>query len=1248
MLRTIFRHELSHWLRQPLPYLFGLVLFGISFVTMWGTAGEATGGNNAEVINSSYRLVFMSTYLNNLLLFLLPTIVGAALYRDYKSRMYTVLFSYPITKPAYLIAKFGSAMLIVTLVVLCIGLGFATGALMPGIAPEVIRPFNVWHYFLLYGLFLLPNLLLYGALVFRVVIGTRNVYPAFIAIIIVVIFQALLGSILGNAETEWLANLLDPNGVTAVKSSLKYWTVEERNSSAIPLSGALITNRLLWFSVSIGLCWSAWRKFSFSQFGQPTAKMRSVFRRRRPVGETDDHINSNQSKEVESLPQKTRSVFQKKPLPRGEGLGRGLKRPLVTYNFTPQQSLKTTWHLSNTDFRFITLSWPFAALLAGGFLLVFLQQSQMNPQYGFEIQPTTATMLQIPMFIFSFVINLVTFLYVGVLAYRGQTSRMGDLIDTVPQPAWVLMLSRLLAVLKVQLLLLTIVMVAGILTQFVSGYGRYEIGHYLVELFGLHFIHFLIWACMATFVHTVFRNMYLGFFVLLILPFSFGAIAEIGKFMEWPFLRSGIFQFNAVPGTEIGFPYSDFFGYETGRAYYVAFKSYWFLAGLLLLGGSLLLWKRGYIFSWRERRMQGKLNGKGWLRPTMLFGLTAFLTLSSALYYHDHLGPNQQLSDATYDAALARNELEYGRYLKLPQPRIVKARVDLDLYPEDLRYRAHGTLWFVNKVERPLDTILLAASLKEEGEYTVRNPHALITDDADLNFQVLHLTTPLRKGDTLTLDVDIRNKENGFLKTNDRVKTNGTYLQGFHILPSLGVRNAFLTNADKRAKYGLGDRKVAPQLPSDTTLLGYEFPSNNMGRIDFETTISTSTDQRAFSMGTLVREWKEDNRNHFHYRSKGPIVDNISWLSGRYQTERDTAGAMPLEFHYHYPHGQNIPHIRQGVRASIAYCSEVFGELAHESLKMVEFPNSFGSHATLNGNLIPYSERMLLCDVDHENNEVFNVPFFTGAHEVAHYWWGHRVDPANVAGSRFITEGMADYLAIKITEREYGPEFSREILKLFQELYLRERARRTDEVPLLLAGLEQKYLNYRKASIAFNALSHYLGESTFNRAVAAFEERYRFAPPPFATSYDFAAALRKVTPDSLSYLIEDYFESITLYDNSIDEAQITTLPTGGFLAQISLSTSKYRSDAKGTKTFTDDKGRSLQKENIRSMPLADYLEIGFYVGKRELAVEKVRVDDISKIIRFKLSEAPDRIEVDPNYLLLDADREDGIWRKSDN
>lgn len=1173
---------------------------------MWGMSAEATGGEDAEVLNSGFRLIFMANYLNYPLLFLLPTIVGAALSRDYQSRMYTVLFSYPLTKGDYLPAKFGAAMLIAGLIVCGIGLGFALGALMPGIPEGVVVPFSPLNYGVLFGLFLFPNLLLFGALVFRVVVGTRNVYLAFISIILVVMFQALASSFFGGGETDWLVGLLDPTGVSAVKEGVRGWTIAERNGRMVPFTALLLANRALWGGVALGLCWSAWRTFSFSQFG--------------------------------------RTASSKKPEVVGGQKQAQAERPLVGLHYGTRTGLRTAWSLSTIDFWWIARSWPFVALLLTGFVLVFVQQSQMNPQNGFEIQPTTATMLAIPMFIFSFVINLVTFLYAGLLAHRGRSTGMGDLIDATPQPDWVLLLSRLLAVLKVQLLLLLVVLVAGVVTQAINGYFRFEIGHYVFELFCLHFVHFLIWACAATFVYNLLRNLYLGFFVMVLLPSAVGLFGEFGKQLGWSWMQAGVFKFNSVPGVDIGFPFSDFFGYGPGLAYFAAFKGYWLLGGLLLLGGSLYLWRRGYVFSWRERWMQRKLEGKV-LQPAMLTCGLAFLGLGATLFHHDHIGQHRTIDEATYDAFLVRNEQEFGRYAGLLQPRLAKAKINLALYPEDLAYKANGTLWFANRTSEALDTVLLASSLKDVGEYTVRNPHQVLKDDEELHYQLLLLDKPLLSGDSLRLDFEVQNAPNGLLHSNDRVKPNGTYLLGYHILPTLGVREAYLSNAKKRAKYGLGERTVRELLPTDTTLLGYSYSGNNMGRIDYETTVSTAADQEVFSEGNLVRQWQEDGRNYFHYRSAAPIVNNISWLSGRYETVRDTAAKMPLTFQYLPEHSQNIEHIRHGVRSGVAYFSALFGELEHDQLQMVEYPNNYGSHATLNANLIPYSESMLLCDVDHTNNEVFNVPFFTGAHEVAHYWWGHRVDPANVKGGRMITEGLSDYLALKVTEREYGAEFAQGVLRFFQKRYFAVRKGRGGEVPLIVAGEKQEFLNYRKAALAYHALSCYLGEDAFHTALADFEDRYRFAPPPFATSLDLVAALRAATPDSLQYLITDYFETITLYDNRLDEVVVGPANDGRYPVSFDLQTIKYRANASGKRTYEDAAGSSITEGVLASLPLADYVEVGFYAGERLLALKRLRISAINTHVGVELSERPDKVVLDPNFLLLDQERADGVWEE---
>ncbi|MEL7160907.1 MAG: hypothetical protein AAFN92_09115, partial [Bacteroidota bacterium] len=833
----------------PIPYLFATVLFAIAFMVMWGMASEAPGGDNAEILNSPFRLSFMTNYLSLLLLFLLPSVVGAALHRDYKSRMYTLLYSYPLTKRAYLAAKFGAAMLVVTVVVSMIGLGFALGATMPGISPDVIAPFRPAAYAQLYGLFLLPNMLLFGLLVFLVVMRTRNIYLAFITVIVLVAAQAILSGLLQTADLQTFASLLDPTGDTAVKSVMRVRTLAERNTMLLPFAGVILANRILWFGVTLGLGFYVYRSFSFRQFAH----------------------NGSRTSRSELLP---------------ASLGPGGPRPIMGPNRGG-----VLFALAAHNYRYVTRSYAFVALLLVGFLTVYLQQAQMSPEFGFATLPTTARMLRIPMFIFGLSINLITFLYVGILAHRGRMTRMGDLVDVCPVSDRTLLLARLLAILRVQLLLLFLVMLAGVGTQLSQGYTRTEVWHYVLELFGLQFVHFVIWACMATFVHTLFTNLYVGFFVLLLTGTAFSALAEIGNFLEWPFLGDGVVQFNTTPRVFGGFAYSDWTGYGGVIPHYLAYKFYWLIAGVMLLVGSLAWWRRGYTFTWRARRMQAWDRGAGYLRPYVLSLGGGFLLLGAGLYYHDHALAGHGVSDAVYERALTRNEILFAPYLNVAQPRIVKVETDVALYPSEHRYRASGTLWFVNKLDRPLDTIVVNTSFKDRVTYELRSPHTTLLADSLVHTGVHRLRTPLRHGDSLALRFTVRNAPNAPLWANDRINTDGTYLQGYHILPQLGVRNAYLAGKKKRAEYGLPEQ--AP-LQKSHDFVGYANPANNMDRIHFATTVSTDADQRALSPGTLVREWTEDGRRHFRYVSNGPIANNPSWLSGEYVTTVDNEGVVPL------------------------------------------------------------------------------------------------------------------------------------------------------------------------------------------------------------------------------------------------------------------------------------------------------------------------------------------------------------------
>jgi len=239
--------------------------------------------------------------------------------------------------------------------------------------------------------------------------------------------------------------------------------------------------------------------------------------------------------------------------------------------------------------------------------------------------------------------------------------------------------------------------------------------------------------------------------------------------------------------------------------------------------------------------------------------------------------------------------------------------------------------------------------------------------------------------------------------------------------------------------------------------------------------------------------------------------------------------------------------------------------------------------------------------------------------------------------------GWTPYLAIKVTEKEYGPEFARGVLKFFQERYFTVHRNRVGEVPLTLAGEGQDFLNYRKSALAYHAMSCYLGEENFHNILADFERKYRFAPPPFATSLDLVEALRRETPDSLQYLITDYFETITLYDNRLEDVVMEAAIGGGSKVSFDLQVVKYRVEGNGKRTYQDEANQSIEAKDLTSLPLADYIEVGFYTGERLLGLKQLRVTEINTRYDFTLDEKPDRIVLDPNYLLLDGERADGVW-----
>ncbi len=1208
MLRHILKFELDYWIKNPLVYVFAGLLFSITFLTMWGMSAEANTGDNIVMMNSYYKINNNANMFSLLLVFLLPAFIGVSVFRDYSSRMYTLLYSFPFSKRDYLLAKFLSAFIVVIFIVLSIASGFALGTIMPGVKQAAMLPFDLMNYIQLVFVFLLPNMLFFGSVVFALTLFTRNIYISFIGVIFLIIIQSFGKGVFGANGFDVLAALSDPTGGASVKYIVRFWTLEERNYNALPTGGMIMYNRIFWLVVSIIIFWWTYVKFEFNQFAHGSSRRNSI-------------------KTKEEVPQ------QKVPT---------INLPSIKTNFNFWSQLKTSWHLSTLDFRTIVLSWPFVSILFAGGVLVLFQQYQMGPQEGIVSIPTTANMLRFPMFFFTAIVNLLTFLYVGVLIYKGRLNRMDGLLDITPQPDWVILLSKLIAVLKMQFVLLSLVMIAGIVAQVLGGYYRFEFWHYLFELFILQGVHFFAWACLAICVHSVFKNMYLGYFVLLLVPVMNLFLPALADYIDLTILKENLFQFNSVKDIFLGFDYSDFDGYGWQLTNYFAYKFYWVVCSIGLLIIALLFWKRGLTFTLKERWTVVKSRFTGVLKYSLIFGFIFFIATGSTIYYQENYVSQIYFSDDDQTKITIQNEKLYGHFENKVQPKLADVKMTMDIYPGSKDFVAKGTFTYINKVDQLIDTIVIAKSLKEITIANVIQQHEVIAKDELLHYKIVKLDRGLAKGDTLEVEVDVRNHPNSFLHHNSRVVSNGTYITD-NIMPRLGIRNLFITSEKDRKKYNLPVRETRELLPSDTTLLGYEYGENNMGQMTYECTISTSKTQSPLTMGQVVNKWTEGGRNYVHFKSQIPIGYAMSWFSGVYDRLSHEGKHQTLEMYRHPLHKYNDEHFFNGLNASIDYCSDWFDPLGFDTMRIVVYPETQGTYATVHGNIIPYSETYFKCDVHDHENDVFNMPFFVSAHEIAHCWWGHRVDPANIPGGRMITEGMADYLAMKAIDAEYESEKVLEFRKKYNKIYLQERAQQANETPLIHSSLQNEYLNYRKASLSLYAMSVHLGEEVLNSALARFEERFRNAEPPYATSLDFVSYIKDVTPDSLQYLVHDMFETITLYDNSLTDVEVKE-EGGTFKVGMNLLVSKYRADSKGKRSYGSE---SISGGGKESLPLSDLIELGFFDAEGELIeVKRLRVGEIVSNLNFVFDQEVSSIEIDPNYLLIDVNRDDDEWTLS--
>lgn len=1187
MFFSIYKFELNYNLKRIAPYIFFALVGFQAYLdasninpnhTYLSVHGQVVHNAPATIANV---LLFMSIFGG------IFTIIFAAtsVVRDFENKIYEFYFSSPITKLGYLAGRFFGGVTVVGFIFLGVMLGYLLGCLT--LAARYVGPFRLLAFLQPLLIFLIPNLLLMGAVFFALAALTRNMIATYVSGIASLVGYLSLQDSFLQAKNQQLMAWLDPFGFSALALVKKYWTVAELNTNLIPLDGVVLYNRLIWLAVAALVFAGLYFKFQFARQNERQRKK-----------QTSD------TAEIEY-----------------EGIRQLAQLPIVARSFKRAANLKKLLALVRLEARRIVLHPAFFILTLMGARQAYHNFVENVGANGSNVYPFTSWYLQFTTDLIGYMIAITIF-FASVLVWRERDYKSEEIYDASAVPDWLLFAAKFVTLITIQTVFVLTVLLTGLFAQgVIFGYTDFELSLYCKALLGIELLNYWHLAIVALLIQTLVSNKYVGIFLT-----AAYFIVDFVLFSGLEF-TSHLLRFGLTPE----YVYSNMNGFGHYAKPILWYRLYWAFGATMLLIGSDLLWRRGQELRlrlrWRAARQ--RLTHRHILG--LLATLVSFMFTGGFIYYNNHI-LNTYVTTKSRQRQSADFEKRYGRYAQSPQPSITHVSLQADLFPAPGNAAIKGSYWLQNKTGGVIDSVhlwLAPDRVTKIKRLSLQRPAQLAVRDDELGYYIFALQTPLLPGDTTQIEFELEANAQGFAENNPRneVVANGSYLTNFPFarplyFPAIGYsRWGEIRDNSTRAKYDLPEKQILPALEDSLTR-----QKSFLDWATFDCIVSTDKNQTAIATGELIKSWQENSRNFYHYRVDTVMNNAFVILSGKYEVVRVRHQEIAIEIYYDQKHSYNLDRMLAGVKSAFDYCTTNFSPYPYKTLRIVEVPDYgiIGGTARSQPTVFTWTENGGFIS-NLEDSTAIDVVFNTTTHEMAHQWWGHLVKAAETEGAAVLAETMAQWVRVMCMQQMYGMEKMQRFRQKEMDDYLSSRARQQVDEPPLMRSTTQTYLNYDKGTVVMYALQDYIGEARVNAALRKLVEQFSFKEAPYPTTLDLIAALREVTPDSLQFVITDLFATITLYDNEVEEAKCTTLANGKYQVSLQTQTRKLRADGKGNET---------------EIAMLDYMDIGIFGEKGKilyLAKNKFMRNDNEFII--VVDEKPIEAGVDPYVKLIDKNPE---------
>ena len=1196
----IFKFEIKYRIKRPDTYVFFIFLFlfsiaGVDFIFE---------GSDFEIVkrNAPITIARSMAAITGLSLVIASMIMGVPIIRDFEYKMESLMFVNPIKKKDYLLGRFLGSFVILLFVFSGMLWGFALGEFMPWQNPNHLLPFNFLTYLRPFLYIVLP-LVFFAATVFFVSgFLSKKLMVVYTQAIFIFVMFILTKSI----TNEFLQALLDPFSLTTLTDMVEGWSIAQRNILFIPFNDVLLYNKLFWIAVGFVVFAIGYYKFSFNVVNNKTYKKKKAL------------------------------IVEKSNIPNDyDG-----KTPTITLhqNFKTQ-CIQLLQH-SIFYFKSILKETSFWAIVICGMIIIIINSVSLGTVYDVDSYPKTYFIVKELQEMSSFFFVIILVFYSGELIWKERTIKMNLIYDAIPISNFINVLGKFIGLLLIYLVLICSLILAGIIFQTANGYYHYELDVYFYGFFLEIFPFLILFTFISYFFQVLTNNQFIGIIAVLFFFIGNLLLAFIG--IEHDLLNFG--------GSSLSI-YSDMNGYGHFLKPYLVIKSYWLLFGILLLIVTSLFIVRGTETSLKKRWKLGRYNLK---KPMLRFGmLTALLFLFSGAYifYNTNILNEYWTSSETTQFRVAY-EKTVKKFEYVSQPKIVAVNLNVELYPSERNYTAEGYYILKNTTEAAIEEIHIQRLIESNVTMEYITFEGDVTENTEYekyDYIIYKLHSALQPRDSIKMNFKQVFITKGFEESgsNSNIVENGTFFNN-NDFPTLGYNRKYeLRDKEERTDYNLPIRPNKANREDLKELVNARSGSDSDG-INLEITIGTENDQTAIVPGILLKQWEENNRAYFHYKTNQPIINFYAIVSARYEVMKDQwisssngiSTPVDLEIYYHKDHGYNLDRMMKSMKASFDYYSSNFSPYQYEQMRIMEFPR-YAEFAQSFPGTVPFSEAIgFVLNIDDEKD--VDMAFYVTAHELAHQWFGMQIEAANVQGKNFILETLSQYAAIMVLKQHYSAEKVQQFLEIQKEKYDEGQLREAAQEPTLALVENQEYVYYAKGAINMYTLQKHIGEKNVNLALKRFindwnttDGKLKVNTNRYATSKDLLGYFREVTPDSLQYTITDLFETVTLYENKAVEASYEIGANNSYKVQLDIETSKYRVDIKGV-------------EN--EITMKDWIDIGIYGedGNELLYLEKHQITGKKTSLEIVVDQKPSKVGVDPTFKLMDKHKEDNMMLLEEN